>query len=174
MTCAEGGEQGVGCTQADTATLEHAARHIRHYAAALDAVKEGIVVTGKHNRSVLVILDLVAPFFMVCLAITSWQQFLVVQSTSCKDACYDFGNAGVQKELGQISCKNPSICASERAPSSEVPALLCRLWRPGNRAVHQRRLSAVHRCGKDPAISAFPSIVLGSFAQVQGIRRKFA
>ena len=47
MTCAEGGGQGVGCTEADT--LEHAARHNRHYAAALDAVKEGIVVTGEHQ-----------------------------------------------------------------------------------------------------------------------------
>lgn len=52
MTCAEEGGQGEGCTEADAATLEHAARHIRHYAAALDAVKEGIVVTGKYQGHV--------------------------------------------------------------------------------------------------------------------------
>ncbi|CAL8464108.1 g3643 [Coccomyxa elongata] len=52
-----GGGQGVGCTEADTATLEHAARHIRYYAAALDAVKEGIVVTGYGGQGTVLFVN---------------------------------------------------------------------------------------------------------------------
>ncbi|BDA49232.1 probable signal transduction histidine-protein kinase BarA at N-terminal half [Coccomyxa sp. Obi] len=57
MTCAEGGGLGVGCSEVDTATLEHAARHIRHYAAALDAVKEGIVVTEYGGKGTVLFVN---------------------------------------------------------------------------------------------------------------------